>query len=110
MQTITIAEQLWLEPTLLGVTLNFTDRPHGWHYRVGIGFQSLSDCDKALKEVNCSWTMRDKSLTIEGERDITLTFCPGTYMERCVKLNYEELHAFKNAIHYLTLANIPSQN
>ena len=110
MQAITIAEKLWLEPTLLGATLNFSDKPLGWHYRVGIGFQSISECDTALKGKDCFWTMRDNSLSITGDRELTLVFCPGTPMERCVVLRGEELHALKSAIHYLALTSQPRQN
>ena len=110
MQAISIVEQLWLEPTVLGVTLNFSDKPKGWHYRVGIGFQSLSECDSALKETNCLWTLRDRSLTLSGDKELTLTFCPGTHMESCLVLSGEELRAFKYAIHFLSLASLPQRN
>jgi hypothetical protein len=111
MQTITIAERLWLEPTLLGATLNYSERPNGWHYRVGIGFRSLGECDKILnKEPGTSWALQDHSLVIQGEKEITLTFCPGTQMERHFVLSGEELATFKRAIHFLTLSSELRQN
>ena len=110
MQAITIAERLWLEPTILGATLNFSDEPHGWNYRVGISFQSLSECDKSLTHKGSIWTMRDKSLTVQGDRELILTFCPGTYMERCVILKGDEKETFKSAVRFLTLASLPQQN
>jgi len=110
MQNITIAERLWLEPTLLGATLNFADQPKGWHYRVGIGFQSLGECDKALHASSSLWMLRDKSLLVEGEGELTLTFCPGTEMESQLVLKGEELLTFKQAIHFLSLASEPRNN
>lgn len=110
MNTITIAERLWLEPTLLGATLNFADQPHGWHFRVGIGFRSLSECDRALRSPSSLWTLRDQSLRVEGTNELTLTFCPGTTMEQHVVLKGEALETFKEAIHFLSLASEPRQN
>ena len=75
MESISIAEKLWLEPTMLGVTLNYSEGPQGWHYRVGIGFRSLGECNNALNQ-QIEWMMRDKSLRIEGDEQITLTFNP----------------------------------
>jgi hypothetical protein len=109
MQTITIAERLWLEPTLLGATLNFSDRPQGWHFRVGIGFRSLEECDKTLDKGG-RWMLRDQSLVIEGTDELTLTFCPGSEMERQLVLSGEEMEIFRSAIHFLTLASEPRQN
>jgi hypothetical protein len=110
MNMITIAERLWLEPTLLGATLNFADKPHGWHFRVGIGFRSLSECDKALRGPVSLWMIRDQSLRIEGSKEMTLTFCPGTEMEQQLVLAGEALDTFKQAIHFLSLASEPRQN
>jgi len=110
MNTITIAERLWLEPTLLGATLNFADKPHGWHFRVGIGFRSLSECDKSLRNAYSLWTIRDQSLRIEGTQELTLTFCPGTTMQQQLVLSGEALDTFKQAIHFLSLASEPRQN
>ena len=110
MQAITIAESLWLEPTLLGVTLNYSDGPQGWQYRVGIGFRSLGECDKALKGRGTQWILQDKSLMIQGEGELTLTFCPGTYMERRFLLTGEALQTFKSAIRFLALASEPQKN
>jgi len=111
MQTITIAERLWLEPTLLGATLNYSERPNGWHYRVGIGFRSLAACDRALHQEGAQWALQDNSLAIEeGAKNLTLTFCPGTEMERQFVLTGEELELFRQAIHYLALASEPRQN
>jgi hypothetical protein len=109
MQTINIAERLWLEPTLLGATLNYSDQPQGWHYRVGIGFRSLEECDKTLDKGG-RWTLRDQSLSIEGQDELVLTFCPGTEMERRLVLSGEALETFRSAIHFLTLASEPRQN
>jgi hypothetical protein len=109
MQTITIAERLWLEPTLLGATLNYADQATGWQYRVGIGFRSLEECDKTLDKGG-RWTLRDQSLTIEGTEQLTLTFCPGSEMEQRLVLTGEELETFRSAIHFLTLASEPRQN
>ena len=110
MQAITIAESLWLEPTLLGVTLNYSDGPQGWQYRVGIGFRSLGDCDKALKVRGTQWILQDQSLMIEGDRELMLTFCPGTPMEQRLVLTGEELQTFKSAIRFLALASEPQKN
>lgn len=110
MQAITIAERLWLEPTLLGATLNYSEKPNGWHYRVGIGFRSLSGCDRALHTPGSEWMLQDKSLKIEADKVLTLVFCPGTAMERRLVLVGDELETFKNAIHFLSLASEPRQN
>jgi len=110
MQAITIAERLWLEPTLLGATLNFADQPQGWHFRVGIGFRSLGECDHALQAPSSLWTLRDQSLRIEGTTELTLTFCPGTEMECKLILAGAELETFKQAIHFLSLASEPRLN
>ena len=110
MQAITIAERLWLEPTLLGVTLNYSEGPHGWHYRVGIGFRSLGECDKAIKVGGAPWVLQDKSLMIEGDNELTLIFCPGTYMEQRFVLTGESLQTFRSAIHFLALASEPQKN
>jgi hypothetical protein len=110
MRTIAIADRLWLEPTLLGATLNFSDQPQGWHYRVGIGFRSLGECDKTLRESGSVWILKDKSLMVQGGSTVILTFCPGTYMERHFVLSGQELQTFKNAIHFLTLSSEPRQN
>ena len=110
MQAITIAERLWLEPTLLGATLNYAEKPGGLHFRVGIGFRSLSECDKALQIKGGSWMLQDKSLMVEGETIMTLVFCPGTAMERRLALVGDELETFKNAIHFLSLASEPRLN
>src|ERR1041385_2995380 len=101
MQTITIAERLWLEPTLLGATLNYSERAEGgWHYRVGIGFRSMAECDKALHMDGITWALQDNSLVITTDKEITLTFCPGTQMERQIVLSGEALDTFKSAIHF----------
>ena len=110
MQNITIAERLWLEPTLLGATLNFADQPNGWHYRVGIGFKSLGECDKALQGNEALWTLKDNSLQVSGTSEITLTFCPGTEIEKQLVLTGEELETFRRAIHFLSLASEPRLN
>ena len=110
MQAITIAERLWLEPTLLGATLNYSERPSGVLYRVGIGFRSLAQCDKALKEKGAHWGLQDNSLLIDGVEELTLTFCPGSAIERKVVLSGEELAIFKEAIHFLTLSSEPRLN
>src|SRR3954465_9908644 len=110
MQAITIAERLWLEPTLLGATLNYAEKPNGLHFRVGIGFRSLSECDKALKVKGNGWMLQDKSLLIEGESVLTLVFCPGTEMERRLALVGDELETFKSAIHFLSLSSEPRLN
>jgi len=110
MQTITIAERLWLEPTLLGATLNYSEQSNGWQYRVGIGFRSLMECDRALQNGSAVWMLQDKSFMVDGNKEITLTFCPGTEMEQRLVLSGEELQTFKNAIHFLTLASEPQNN
>ncbi|OGR92695.1 MAG: hypothetical protein A2992_10350 [Elusimicrobia bacterium RIFCSPLOWO2_01_FULL_59_12] len=110
MQMITIADRLWLEPTLLGVTLNFSDRPNDRHYRVGIGFRSLTECDNALCQERVEWMMKDKSLLIQGSRDLTLTFCPGTRMEQTLVLTGEARETFRGAISFLGLASESRNN
>ena len=71
MQTITIAERLWLEPNILGATLNYQDTQSGWHYRVGIGFRSLSECDKSLQIRGSLWMLQDKSLMVQWNKEVT---------------------------------------
>jgi hypothetical protein len=110
MQTITIAERLWLEPTLLGATLNYSELPNGWHYRVGIGFRSLAECDKSLQTEGSTFALQDNSLVICRDKELYLTFCPGTPMERQIVLSGEALDTFKSAIHYLTLSSEPRKN
>jgi hypothetical protein len=113
MQTITIAERLWLEPTILGATLNYSEQPEGgYHYRVGMGFRSIAGCDKALAQPGSIWMLQDKSLIIQVnlDGDISMIFCPGTEMERQVIMTGEILSTFKNAIHFLNLASEPQQN
>lgn len=105
MQTITIAEKLWLEPTLLGVTLNYTDTQSGRHYRVGIGFRSLMECEQALAQDRVEWHLKDHSLLIEGQEELTLTFCPSTPIAIRVVLNGEPLETFRSAIAFLGLAS-----
>src|SRR3954470_8878633 len=100
MQAITIAEQLWLEPTMLGATLNYADATNGWHFRVGLGFRSLGECDQVLKGKGDQWVLQDKSLVVETDGDTTLTFCPGSVMEQTIVLSGAELATFKNAIHF----------
>src|SRR5258708_11715660 len=110
MQAISIAERLWLEPTLLGTTLNYCDQTNGSLYRVGIGFRSLAQCDKVLKEKGTHWGLQDNSLFLDGDQELTLTFCPGTAMERKFVLTGNELETFKEAIHFLTMASEPRLN
>jgi hypothetical protein len=110
MQAITIAEQLWLEPTMLGATLNFAEQVNGLHFRVGISFRSLGECDKALRTQGTTWMLQDKSLMVRSSADLTLTFCPGTELERKLVLSGDELETFKHAIRFLTLAFAPQNN
>src|SRR4051812_19687048 len=113
MQTITIAERLWLEPTILGATLNYSEQPEGgYHYRVGMGFRSLTGCDRALDTPGAVWTLQDKSLVIQVslKGEVKMTFCPGTAMERQLILIGDALATFKSAIHFLNLASEPQQN
>jgi hypothetical protein len=110
MQAISIAESLWLEPTLLGVTLNYSEKSNNCHYRVGIGFRSLGECDHALAGGGAPWILQDKSLMIQGNKELTLTFCPGTHMERQCILTGDALEIFRRAIHFLALASEPQKN
>src|SRR4051794_25205499 len=110
MQAITIAERLWLEPTMLGATLNYADGKSGWHFRVGLAFRSLGECDQVIKGGPGAWVLKDKSLIVESNGEITLTFCPGSVMEQQLILTGAELQTFKNAIHFLALASMPHLN
>jgi hypothetical protein len=110
MQAIAIADRLWLEPTILGATLNYSEEPNGWHYRVGLGFRSLGECDKALNEKGGDWQVQDKSLRVQEGSVLTLTFCPGTAMEQRIALSGQELETFKSAIRFLALASEPQKN
>ena len=77
---------------------------------MGIEFQSLDECEKALKAPGTPWILQDKSLMIQEDKDLTLTFCPGTHLERRLVLAGEELQTFKHAIHFLSLASAPQKN
>jgi hypothetical protein len=103
MALISIASCLWFEETPLGATLNFrsSDDDKNVLFRVGISYESLQACNKALRGKSCLWNIRDGSLTIYGDsEELSLTFCSGQgeFREAALSLYGEELGAFKTAI------------
>ena len=104
--TITISPRLWFEETLLGATLNYrpSDDEDAVHFRVGMSFQSLLDCNRNAMQQACLWTIRDGSLSVFGDQEeLTLTFCSvqGTLIQSALSLYGEELNSFKYAINAL---------
>ena len=98
--SISIAPRLWFEETLLGATLNYqsSEDQEAILFRVGMSFQSLSDCDRQLSNPACLWTIRDGSLSVYGDfEELTLTFCSveGAFIQAGVSLYGEELKIFK---------------
>jgi hypothetical protein len=112
MHKITIADHLWMEPTLLGVTLNYSEGPRGLHFRVGISHYSVKDCDRALQNTACLWAVRDGSFSIFGDQgELTLTFSAGKQpLQRRLVLSGQQLEDFKQAIGLFTEAAIPRMN
>lgn len=113
MQAISIGERLWLEPTLLGVTVNYSEGPDGLHFRVGLGYQSLAECDRLIGEHQYLWTLNDGSLSIRGDaKKLTLIFSAisGSAALRGHTLSGYDLWLFRTAIHYLNTAHWPSLN
>jgi len=107
MQPIAIADRLWLEPTLLGATLNYAEGPGGFHFKVGIGFDSLLECDRIIKERRYWWVMGDGSLSVFGNGSkLVLTFSSPSdpLVQRRMVLSGEVLRTFKSAIQFLGLA------
>ena len=104
--TITISPTLWFEETLLGATLNYrsSQDEQAIHFKVGMSFQSLLDCNHQVTQQACLWTIRDGSLSVFGDQEeMTLTFCSvqGTLIQTGVSLIGEELDAFKYAVNAL---------
>ena len=104
--TITISPRLWFEETLLGATLNYrsSDDEEAIHFRVGMSFQSLMDCNRSVMQQGCLWTIKDGSLSVFGDQEeLTLTFCSvqGTLIQSGLSLYGEELNGFKYAINAL---------
>ena len=74
------------------------------HFRVGMSYQSLLDCNHNVMQQACLWTIRDGSLSVFGDQEeMTLTFCSvqGTLIQRGVSLIGEELNGFKYAVNAL---------
>jgi len=110
MNSITVAEKLWFEETMLGATLNFWshEQPEGVLFRVGISFKSLEECSRQLQGNSTMWAIKDGSLTIYGDREeLTLTFTTveGQYLECALSLYGEELKVFKYAINAFAARN-----
>jgi hypothetical protein len=103
MNSISIADQLWFEETILGATLNYRSLKGGESvlFRVGMSFQSLQDCNHQLTQSSCLWTIRDGSLSVQGDIEgITLRFSSanGGAFRSELALYGEELRTFKYAI------------
>ena len=110
MNSITVAEKLWFEETMLGATLNFCsqEHPEGVLFRVGISFKSLEECSQQLQGNSTMWAIKDGSLTIYGDREqLTLTFTSvdGQYLESALSLYGEELKVFKYAVNAFAARN-----
>ena len=102
MDSISIADRLWFDETLLGATLNY--RSNDVLFRVGISLKSLEDCNNALAKATCLWTIRDGSLSIYGDLEqLSLTFCSvqGSFVQSAISLYGEELRLFKYAVNAL---------
>ena len=113
MQAISIGDRLWIEPTLLGATLNYSEGPNGLHFRVGIGYQSLAECDRLIREHEYLWTLNDGSLSIRGNRArLTLIFSSAATPQvlRGHSIAGDDLTLFRRAIHYLNTAHWPLLN
>jgi len=100
---IHIGEQLWFEETQLGSTLNFhfADIPGGILFKVGISYESLMECSKALDKLFSAWSIRDGSLALYGDREqLSLHFSAvdGSNLYADHVLRGRELRAFRYAI------------
>ena len=106
MQTVTIAEKLWLEPTPLGVTLNFYEDAKRLHFRVGISFESLLHCESALREPKILWALSDRSLLLFGDtQGLTLAFSAvstAAPVRVSMVLTGRELQAFTRAMNHFS--------
>jgi len=106
MYNIEIKSRLWFEETLMGATLHYrsSDSPNAVLFKVGISFDSLLTCNKAMGTKTCLWTIKDGSLTVLGDPEqLTLTFCAisgDLIQEECVLFG-EELKAFRYAVNAL---------
>ena len=110
MNSITVAEKLWFEETVLGATLNFLSRenPEDVLFRVGISFKSLEDCCVQIQKNSTKWSIKDGSLQIYGDREqLTLRFTSvqGDPIVTAVSLYGEQLKVFKYAIHAFAARN-----
>jgi len=70
---------------------------------VGISFRSLQECDQLLGRGRNLWTIRDGSLTIEGDmEELTLTFSSAAdHLQADVLLHGDEPKKFRYAINAL---------
>ena len=108
MYPITIAPRLWFEETVLGATLNYftSDDPDATLFQVGLCYNSLSECDKALGRSGFVWTIRDGSFSINGdEEELRLRFSSvgGPSAEARVSLFGPELEAFRAVVNALAV-------
>lgn len=112
MQTITIVDRLWLEPTLLGATLNYAEGPQGFHFRIGINHRSILECARALKQGACAWTVADGSFSFHGtDQELTLIFSGGKLpVERRIVLTGHDVALFRRAFGLFMEAVIPRLN
>ena len=112
MHPITIADHIWLEPTLLGMTLNYSEGPQGLHFRVGMNLRSIKEAAQALQDARFVWAIRDGSFSFFGDDDqLVLTFTAGQQpVHRQFVLKGREVDEFKQAIGIFREAAIPRLN
>jgi hypothetical protein len=113
MGSIAIGPRMWFETNVLGATLNYQagQGPQSVLFRIGLSHRSLAQCNDQLSHMDTHWSIRDRSLSIEGDHNyLVLTFASpqDPHLEQHLTLCGRELRLFRWTVH--ALASIPSLN